>query len=142
MGFQSFATGLFTEADLQNLREKSGKPDALLAIGQCLRQARKAAALERGDLAARCGLNADRLGRFEHGASDMDFQSLAKLCDALGMDVAALLGEHMKMRPETVATLINIARSWTSSGKLLSVEDLIAMPDPTDNTAPGKEARA
>lgn len=130
MSFQSFATGLFSAADLQGLRDLSGKPETLLALGQQLRKARKDAQLERNTVAARCGINVERLGRFEHGMSDMDFQSLEKLCDLLRIDVCELLSAHMKMKAETARTLINLARSWTGGGKPLSVEDLISMPDP------------
>jgi len=134
VSFQSFATGLFTQADLQGLRDMSGKSETLLALGQQLRQVRKDALLERNTVAARCGINAERLGRFEHGMSDMDFQSLEKLCALLGLDVFDLLSGHMKMKAETARTLINLARSWTGNGKPLSVEDLITMPDPAGPT--------
>lgn len=130
MSFQSFATGMFSAADLQGLREKSGKSETLLALGQQVRKARKDAQLERNAVAARCGINAERLGRFEHGMSDMDFQSLEKLCGLLGLDVYDLLSVHMQMKVDTARTLINLARSWTGNGKPLTVEALITMPDP------------
>lgn len=131
MSFQSFATGLFSQADLQNLRNKSGKSETLLAIGQQLRQTRITAKLARSEIASRCGMSVDRLGRFEHGVNDMDFQSLDKLCTLLGVDIADLLSGFMKMNTRTAITLITLARSWTANGKSLSVENMLAMPDPT-----------
>ena len=130
MSFKAFATGVFSAEDMKALRQRKGRSDALLAIGQRLRAARKDAKLERKDIAARCGLVEDQLGRFEHGVNDIDFSIFQNICRVLNLDPLDILIDHMKMDVATAQSTLAMAQTWNESGKPLSVEDLVSMPHP------------
>ncbi|MBI4984953.1 MAG: helix-turn-helix transcriptional regulator [Rhodocyclales bacterium] len=125
--FDFFMTGQFDAAAIRQMREQADKPQALFAIGQRLRETRKNRCLARSTVAARCGVSADQLGRFEHGMSDIGFVALEKYCGAVDADIAALLAPHMEKNADAVRTVIELARSWTGAGKSLSIEDVIGI---------------
>lgn len=130
MSYQSFATGVFTLAELRKQQEQAAKSANLVALGQRIRARRRGLELDRRQLAERCGIAADRLGRFEHGLSDIDFISLDKLCHLLNMDTVSLLAEFMHVDRDKAQVTIDLARPWAQRDKPLMVADLIDQPIP------------
>ncbi|GEM_PF-4342451 len=125
--FDFFVTGKFDAAEIREMREKADKPRVLFEIGQQLRTRRQALKLERSAAAARCGLGADRLARFEHGAADVGFETLEKYCFVLGVDVNALLLPLIGGDADAARVLLDLARTWTSEGKPLTIADVIGI---------------
>lgn len=122
--FDFFVTGKFDAAEIQAMREKADKPKALFEIGQHLRNRRQVLDLSRAAVAARCGLGADQLGRFEHGASDIGFEALDRVCVLLGVDAKVLLRSFLG---QNAGVIVDLARSWIAQGKTLSVEEIVAI---------------
>lgn len=122
--FEFFVTGKFDAAEIQAMRDQADKPKALFEIGQHLREKRRAADLRRGAVAARCGVSADQLGRFEHGARDIGFEALDKYCGVVGIDAKILLASYLG---KDAGVVVELARSWIGQGKSLSVEEVIAI---------------
>jgi transcriptional regulator with XRE-family HTH domain len=127
MNYKHFTTGVFSANELQNMRERTGKPEVLLAIGQEMRRIRKDREIERKSLAGRIGVSGDQFARFEHGLFDIGFAALDRLCAELNVDMNLLLAPHLALDTERVGTLVGLARSWETSGRHLSIIDVILM---------------
>ncbi|CDE56995.1 putative uncharacterized protein [Prevotella sp. CAG:873] len=66
------------------------------AVGQAIAQARNAAGLSVRDLADRCGLDAGHLCRIENGRMNVTIDTVAKICEALGLRLEAVSGSETK----------------------------------------------
>ena len=60
------------------------------AVGLAIAQARNAAGLSVRDLADRCGLDAGHLCRIENGRMNVTIDTVAKICEALGLRLEAV----------------------------------------------------
>jgi len=63
----------------------------LIIIGERIRTERKRAGFSQTELAARVGYSMNGLAKIERGESDPKFSAIAKIADALGISVDALL---------------------------------------------------
>lgn len=61
-------------------------------FGRRLRAARKEGLLTQEQLADAVSMSVDMIGRLERGTAQPSFETLARLCRALGVDVAFLFG--------------------------------------------------
>ena len=66
------------------------------AVGLAIAQARNAAGLSVRDLADRCGLDAGHLCRIENGRMNVTIDTVAKICEALGLRLEAVSGSETK----------------------------------------------
>lgn len=66
------------------------------AVGLAIAQARNAAGLSVRDLADRCGLDAGHLCRIENGRMNVTLDTVAKICEALGLRLEAVSGSETK----------------------------------------------
>ncbi len=66
------------------------------AVGLAIAQARNAAGLSVRDLADRCGLDAGHLCRIENGRMNVTIDTVAKICEALGLRLEAVSASEMK----------------------------------------------
>ena len=57
------------------------------AVGEQLRAARQAKGLTLRDLADKCGLAFNHIGRIERGRYNLTVDTLAKICEALDLDI-------------------------------------------------------
>jgi len=60
------------------------------AVGLAIAQARNAAGLSVRELADRCGLDAGHLCRIENGRMNVTIDTVAKICEALGLRLEAV----------------------------------------------------
>ena len=60
------------------------------AVGLAIAQARNAVGLSVRDLADRCGLDAGHLCRIENGRMNVTIDTVAKICEALGLRLEAV----------------------------------------------------
>ena len=60
------------------------------AVGSAIARARNAAGLSVRDLADRCGLDAGHLCRIENGRMNVTIDTVAKICEALGLRLEAI----------------------------------------------------
>ena len=60
------------------------------AVGSAIARARNAAGLSVRDLADRCGLDAGHLCRIENGRMNVNIDTVAKICEALGLRLEAV----------------------------------------------------
>ena len=127
MAADFFKTGKFSAAELADMRASANKPRALYELGQHLRKARQTARFDRAAVAARCGVAADQLGRFEHGAADIGFTALDRYCELLALDIQAVLLPHMNDDADAVRAVVELARSWTGAGKQLPIGEILGV---------------
>ena len=66
------------------------------AVGLAIAQARNAAGLSVRDLADRCGLDAGHLCRIENGRMNVTIDTVAKICEALGLRLEAVSASETK----------------------------------------------
>ena len=66
------------------------------AVGLAIAQARNAAGFSVRDLADRCGLDAGHLCRIENGRMNVTIDTVAKICEALGLRLEAVSGSETK----------------------------------------------
>ena len=66
------------------------------AVGLAIAQARNAAGLSVRELADRCGLDAGHLCRIENGRMNVTIDTVAKICEALGLRLEAVSGSETK----------------------------------------------
>ncbi len=66
------------------------------AVGLAIAQARNAVGLSVRDLADRCGLDAGHLCRIENGRMNVTIDTVAKICEALGLRLEAVSASEMK----------------------------------------------
>ena len=66
------------------------------AVGLAIAQARNAAGLSVRDLADRCGLDAGHLCRIENGRMNVTIDTVAKICEALGLRLEAVSAPETK----------------------------------------------
>ncbi len=66
------------------------------AVGLAIAQARNAAGFSVRDLADRCGLDAGHLCRIENGRMNVTLDTVAKICEALGLRLEAVSGSETK----------------------------------------------
>ena len=66
------------------------------AVGLAIAQARNAAGLSVRDLADRCGLDAGHLCRIENGRMNVTIDTVAKICETLGLRLEAVSGSETK----------------------------------------------
>ena len=66
------------------------------AVGLAIAQARNAAGLSVRDLADRCDLDAGHLCRIENGRMNVTIDTVAKICEALGLRIEAVSVSEMK----------------------------------------------
>lgn len=123
-----FKTGKFSAAELADMRAKANKPRSLYDIGQQLRKQRQTARLDRAAVAARCGVSADQLGRFEHGAADIGFAALDRYCALLALRLEDVLESSLGGDDGALRAVIELARSWAAQGKPLSIAEVLGGP--------------
>ena len=123
-----FKTGKFNAAELAEMRAKANKPRSLYDIGQHLRKQRQAARLDRAHVAARCGVAADQLGRFEHGAADIGFAALDRYCELLALRLEDVLESSLGGDVGAMRAVVELARSWAAQGKPLSIAEVLGGP--------------
>ena len=66
------------------------------AVGSAIARARNAAGLSVRDLADRCGLDAGHLCRIENGRMNVTIDTVAKICEALGLRLEAVSASETK----------------------------------------------
>ncbi len=66
------------------------------AVGLAIAQARNAAGLSVRELADRCGLDAGHLCRIENGRMNVTLDTVAKICEALGLRLEAVSASETK----------------------------------------------
>ncbi len=66
------------------------------AVGLAIARARNAAGLSVRELADRCGLDAGHLCRIENGRMNVTIDTVAKICEALGLRLEAVSASEMK----------------------------------------------
>ena len=66
------------------------------AVGLAIAEARNAAWLSVRELADRCGLDAGHLCRIENGRMNVTIDTVAKICEALGLRLEAVSASEMK----------------------------------------------
>ena len=63
-------------------------------IGNRIRASRNAAKLSQAELADKCGLHVNSVGKYENGINSPPFEAIVKIATALDITIAELVGER------------------------------------------------
>ena len=95
------------------MTRKAGKPgpDTIdVALGNRVRERRRAIGMSQGELAKRLGVTFQQVQKYERGANRVSGSTLVRTAAALGISVADLVDEELDPLPPDARELLDVLR--------------------------------